>query len=555
MKLHYATSRADWEAVPVPSRNRWQRLAARTHGVVTPGNVVSLAGVVLVLAGLMVVSVEHFWQGLGLILAGRVADILDGVVADRTGTKGPVGELADAAFDKLAAVIVLAVFVTFHWIPLVPVLCVAFHVTANSALAVTARVRRVELHAGAAGKIATMGAWAVLLLFPVAHAADYLGLRTLHVAAAVTAYALTVVFVMIAAKAVLDYYQQATAGLRRPAQAALVCLVTGFRILCAAAIILLAVSGHWLAVLAVTLLAFASDFWDGWLARRWNVVSTFGMTFDPLADKIVCLTVLGVAGVYVSGWYWLLFAVFAAYDVFTMTLRFVLPRPMPASRTAKLKTVLLMAGLATAVLSVQVTVFAWAAAVLLAAAALLTLQSFAGYTRAIGRSLQWLEHAPGVTAIDFAGWHDRRGICAVLFDIEGTLTPWADPKVDEAVAAALKHARKAGIEHYGLVSNMNARYAARAAAVAEQIGAGTYHVPLVCADRKPSPAMLRAALAKLDVRPEAAGFVGDKLVDVLAAHRAGVARVVWVDRLGSADHVLDKLFYRPAERLLKWLII
>ncbi len=554
MQLHYATNRADWEAVPEPSRNRWQRLAARSHGVATPGNAVSLVGIVLVLAGLIIVSIENFWQGIGLILVGRVADILDGTIAARTGTKGPVGEVVDATFDKLAAIVVLAVFVALHWIPTVPVLCIALHVTTNSALAVTARVRRVELHSGAVGKFATVGAWAILLMFPVARVADHLDLGTLYAGAMVVAYVLTIVFVGLAAKAILEYYQQATVHLRRPILATVVCAVTGFRIVCAAAIIVLAVSNHWLAVLVLTFLAFASDFLDGRLARRWNVVSTFGMTFDPLADKVVCLTLLAIAAAYVSPWYWLMFGLFGAYDVLTMTLRFVLPRPMPASKIAKLKTALLMIGLVAMVLGVQVTAFTWFAAVLLLAAAVLTLQSLIGYTRAIGRSFEWLEHAPGVAVIDFAAWHKQYGVRAVLFDIEGTLTPWADHRVDEVIALALKRARKAGIEHYGLVSNMNARHVARAAKVAEQINATTYHVPLARGERKPSPAMLRIALAKLEIPPEAAGFVGDKLVDVLAAHRAGAARVAWVSRLGSADHPLDRFLYRPAERLLKWLI-
>src|SRR5262249_22470482 len=151
-------------------------------------------------------------------------------------------------------------------------------------------------------------------VFPVARATNHLERPALYATATAAAYALTVVFVMLAAKAVQEYYRQATVGLRRPARTAAVCLVTGFRIIAAAILILLAVSNHWLAVLLVTLAAFASDFLDGWLARRWNVVSAFGMTFDPLADKVVCLTLLAIAGVYVSAWYWLLFVVFAAYD-------------------------------------------------------------------------------------------------------------------------------------------------------------------------------------------------------------------------------------------------
>jgi len=142
----------------------------------------------------------------------------------------------------------------------------------------------------------------------------------------------------------------------------------------------------------------------------------------------------------------------------------------------------------------------------------------------------------------------------MLFDIEGTLTPWADPQVDSEVAGAIRRARKAGIVHLGLVSNMHPRHSARAAAVADQIDAATYHVPVVWHERKPSPAMIRAALARLDMPAAEAGFAGDKLVDVLAARRAGVKRVAWVDRLGTADHPLDRFIYRPLERVIKWIL-
>src|ERR1700761_3560033 len=41
--------------------------------------------------------------------------------------------------------------------------------------------------------------------------------------------------------------------------------------------------------------AAVTDFFDGWLARRWNAVSVWGAILDPIADKVlVCAAVLGL---------------------------------------------------------------------------------------------------------------------------------------------------------------------------------------------------------------------------------------------------------------------
>jgi len=46
--------------------------------------------------------------------------------------------------------------------------------------------------------------------------------------------------------------------------------------------------------IAVGLFIFAAitDFVDGYLARRWKVISTFGALIDPLADKLLVMTAL-----------------------------------------------------------------------------------------------------------------------------------------------------------------------------------------------------------------------------------------------------------------------
>ncbi len=162
-----------------------------------------------------------------------------------------------------------------------------------------------------------------------------------------------------------------------------------------------------------------------------------------------------------------------------------------------------------------------------------------------------IEHADSVPAIDFAAWHRQHAISTVLFDIEGTITQWADPVVDPKVVAALRQARKSGIRYVGLVTNINSKHKARVAEVAQQIGADTIRYPTSFGMRKPSGKMIISSLDELGVDASKCGFVGDKIVDILAARNAGVARVAWVQRHGTADHWFDRFIYRHIEKLFR----
>lgn len=44
-------------------------------------------------------------------------------------------------------------------------------------------------------------------------------------------------------------------------------------------------------LLILFFLASITDFFDGYLARKWNVISDFGMVFDSLIDKVLVLSV------------------------------------------------------------------------------------------------------------------------------------------------------------------------------------------------------------------------------------------------------------------------
>lgn len=108
--------------------------------------------------------------------------------------------------------------------------------------------------------------------------------------------------------------------------------------------------------IAIAVLVFAvasfTDFWDGYLARKWNVISDFGKIADPLADKLLVLSAL-------AGLCWLppfllskaIFWVIAVRELAITILREIYKRRgiiIPADKLGKLKTVLQMSGIIVA---------------------------------------------------------------------------------------------------------------------------------------------------------------------------------------------------------------
>lgn len=136
----------------------WQRLAARTSGVVTPGNVITLLGLTLVGLGLIVFE-QHRLAGLLLIGVGRVADVADGMIAEATGTKSRLGEALDASADKLSLFAVLVVLIAQHVLIVWFVAPLGLQALVMVALSLIAHARRRTLHPVREGKITTTLAW------------------------------------------------------------------------------------------------------------------------------------------------------------------------------------------------------------------------------------------------------------------------------------------------------------------------------------------------------------------------------------------------------------
>ena len=173
-------------------------------------------------------------------------------------------------------------------------------------------------------------------------------------------------------------------------------LVTGVRFLLVVPFLLVtfAAGGHdtgWrIAAAVVFLLASSTDKIDGWVARRYHLVTDLGKFADPLADKL--LTGAALVGLSLLGelWWWLT-VVILVREVAVTVIRSVVARTaaMPASRGGKAKTVLLTAGIFLVLLPVGGPVY-WTGVVALLAAAVVAVVTGVDYA---GRGARLLRAA------------------------------------------------------------------------------------------------------------------------------------------------------------------
>jgi len=97
-------------------------------------------------------------------------------------------------------------------------------------------------------------------------------------------------------------------------------------------------------------LAAVSDFFDGWLARRWNQVSALGRFLDPIADKLLVAAILFMLVAFdrMSQWSVLPAVVILCREILVSGLREFLAElqvGMPVTKLAKWKTTFQMIAL------------------------------------------------------------------------------------------------------------------------------------------------------------------------------------------------------------------
>jgi phosphatidylglycerophosphate synthase len=157
---------ADWDKTKGEERNVWQKLAFRSYGTLTPANFVSLVGGVMAIYGLLLILNSEIISGLLLVAIGRIADLLDGLIAEYTKTKSPLGELVDAVADKLVIAFAIIVFAALELVPWPIVALIALQNILTGLAVLVGRLRKIKIHPSKYGKYATALAWVTLIFYP-----------------------------------------------------------------------------------------------------------------------------------------------------------------------------------------------------------------------------------------------------------------------------------------------------------------------------------------------------------------------------------------------------
>lgn len=206
MPLHRA-KRSDWNTVTPEKRSVLQQVAAKTHGVVTIPNLVSVFGGGVVLYGLLLLRVSpesNLLYGTVLILIGRLLDIADGYIADWTKTKSPVGEAVDATIDKIVLVAAVLVLMEQQLVPVLFGTAMFIHATYIGLISVLAKVHRYRLHPSRAGKLSVWFEWYAIASMLLSQVFTSNIFTFIFAAAAWTAFA---TFIILGALAAIRYTQ------------------------------------------------------------------------------------------------------------------------------------------------------------------------------------------------------------------------------------------------------------------------------------------------------------------------------------------------------------
>ena len=173
-------------------------------------------------------------------------------------------------------------------------------------------------------------------------------------------------------------------------------LITIARILLVPVIVWAIGSGEMLFAFILFLAAGVSDAVDGFLAKRLGMTSELGSYLDPLADKALIVSIYVALGIVEALPRWLVILVVSRdiMIVAAVMLTWLIDKPMTVKPLAvsKFNTAaqIILATLVLAALGLQIN-FGWLIDAGIAAVAVLTLISIAGYVREWVRHIGWAD--------------------------------------------------------------------------------------------------------------------------------------------------------------------
>lgn len=142
-------------------------------------------------------------------------------------------------------------------------------------------------------------------------------------------------------------------------------------------------AGDTYGALAVYVAVQVSDLLDGFIARRWNLITSFGKLMDPLADKLMLLTVLICFGVRGKVPWWVIGLILGKELLMIIGGAFALHKKIVVSAlwVGKVATLLFAATVIGYLINTEAPVLGALPTVLLYAAVAMTLVAFGVYAR------------------------------------------------------------------------------------------------------------------------------------------------------------------------------
>lgn len=141
----------------------------------------------------------------------------------------------------------------------------------------------------------------------------------------------------------------------------------------------------------------------------------------------------------------------------------------------------------------------------------------------------------------------RRGIRAIITDLDNTLVAWDDPLPNQRLIAWLKGAQAKGFSVYIVSNNSRDRV---------QKFARAFGVPAISKAIKPRRGAFRTACEAMGVEPKEAAIVGDQVfTDVLGGNRLGAYTILVVpvsDREFFGTKIMRMLERLVLRRLKAW---